>query len=162
MLQIERIANPEDLQQQKFERMLGNLRTASPGIVKGVDLVKQTVSVQLAIIGKIVDEKIREMSEKFDGVSVEKYVVMPNHIHMLLAVDDGGGTSRTPSPTGQEVNRPVRTNEKIPSFVSYLKRSTQRMCGSEIWQRGYHDHVVRDMRDLQNHWNYLVKWKMLN
>lgn len=56
MLQIERIANPEDLQQQKFERMLGNLRTATPGIVKEVDLSKQTVTVQLAIQGKIVDQ----------------------------------------------------------------------------------------------------------
>ncbi len=38
------------------------------------------------------------------------------------------------------------------------------MCGSEIWQRGYHDHVVRDMRDLQNHWNYIdtnpLRWEL--
>lgn len=67
MLQIERIANPEDLQQQKFERMLGNLRTAAPGIVKGVDLVKQTVSVQLAIIGKIVDETGKS---KWENISI--------------------------------------------------------------------------------------------
>ena len=144
------------------KHLLGEIRKSPVG--DGVLDVPPAEAMVFTRAGKIVDEKIREMSEKFDGVSVEKYVVMPNHIHMLLAVEDGGGTSRTPSPTGQEVNRPVRTNEKIPSFVSYLKRSTQRMCGSEIWQRGYHDHVVRDMRDLQNHWNYIdtnpLRWEL--
>ena len=66
MLQKERVANPEELQQLRIEQMLGNLRTASPGIVKEVDLSRQTVTVQLAIQGKIVDQS-----------GVAKWVNMP-------------------------------------------------------------------------------------
>lgn len=55
MTQRERISNSEDLQQSKFEEWSANIRTATPGIVKGVDLVAQTVVVQIAIQGFTVD-----------------------------------------------------------------------------------------------------------
>ena len=84
MLQSERIANPEDLLQQKFERMLGNLRTATPGIVKEVDLSKQTVTVQLAIQGKIVDQ-----------TGTEKWVNMPLITDVPIVWPRAGGFALT-------------------------------------------------------------------
>lgn len=60
---------------------------------------------------------------------------MPNHVHMILTVQDAGngGSSRAPTPT----------NQKIPHFMSTLKRFCHREIGQTIFQRSYYDHVIR-------------------
>ena len=113
------------------------------------------ITIELSGIGKIVDEKIREMDEKFPGVSIDHFVIMPNHVHLLLSVDKTCGASRTPPLTGSTESKTVRSNETIPRFISYLKRSTNRAAGAEIWHRGYHDHIIRDYAD------YMVRYKYL-
>ena len=114
------------------------------------------IVVELSSIGKIVENKLNEMNEKFVGVSIERYVIMPNHVHLLLFVENSVGTSRTPSLTDNSSTRAVRTNETIPRFISYLKRSTNKISGVEIWHRSYHDHIIRDYQD------YLVRYKYLD
>ena len=105
--------------------------------------------------GIIVENKLKEMSEQFSGTALEKYVLMPNHLHLLLSVDLEKGSSGTPTPTGLSGTDQKRSNERVPAFVSYLKRSTNRSSGMEIWQRGYYDHVVRDYPDYCRIWNYI-------
>ena len=112
------------------------------------------VEVRLSDIGTIVDEKIREINAKSDAVEVDKYVIMPNHIHLLVSIRSASGASRTPPPTKHDATFD-RANEAIPKFVSYFKRSTNKMCGIDIWQRGYHDHVIRDSSDYESHWTYI-------
>ena len=71
---------------------------------------------------------------------------MPNHVHILLCVcGEGNGASGMPRPTGM----------RVPSFVSSLKRYTNRVCGRPLWQASYHDHIIRDENDLLNHWSYI-------
>ena len=48
-----------------------------------------------------------------------------------------GGASRAPSPT----------NAVIPRFVSALKRFCHRELGEQIFQRSYHDHIIRNRQD---------------
>ena len=113
--------------------------------------------IKLSDIGKIVDNKLCEISKKSDSVDIDKYVIMPNHIHVLLSVKQTDGTSRTPSLT-----RCSRQNEVIPRFVSYLKRSTNKEAGIEIWHRSYYDHVIRDAADYLARLKYIernpIRW----
>ena len=44
---------------------------------------------------------------------------------------------------------------RVPSFVSSLKRYTNRVCGRPLWQASYYDHIIRDENDLLNHWSYI-------
>ena len=92
---------------------------------------------------------------RIPGITVDKFVIMPNHIHMILLVNDAasGGTSRAPSPT----------NAAIPHFISTLKRFCNRDIGKNIFQRSYHDHVIRDEADYLLIWQYIdsnpAKWQ---
>ena len=56
--------------------------------------------VVLTDIGEIVRIHIVN-SNRIPGIKVDKYVVMPDHVHMIIRVDQTGtkGTSRAPSPT---------------------------------------------------------------
>ena len=96
-------------------------------------------------LGKTVEKYILS-SDRIKGISVSKYVIMPNHIHLLVCIDGTDvGTSGAPSPT----------NHAIPRMVSALKRLVNRQVGQNIFQRSYYDHVIRDEADYLEKWNYI-------
>ena len=108
--------------------------------------------VTLTNIGEIVQKHIVN-GNRIPGVSVDKYVIMPDHIHLILRIDcDICGTSRAPSPT----------NALIPHFVSTFKRFCHRDVGDTIFQRSYYDHVIRNGQDYNEIWEYMennpLKW----
>ena len=108
---------------------------------------------ELSDYGKIIDNQIITMNSIYKNINVEKYVIMPNHIHLLIFVDNTGGTSGTPSPT----------NAVIPAFVSTLKRFCNKQAGKDLFQRSFHDHIIRDDADYLKIWNYIdtnpAKWQ---
>ena len=98
-------------------------------------------------------EKFIKSGERIPNVHIDKYVIMPNHIHMILLVEAGcGGTSKAPSPT----------NAVSPHFVSTFKRFCHKEAGFVIFQRSYHDHVIRNEKDYLEIWEYIennpAKW----
>lgn len=103
--------------------------------------------------GKIADKYIQQMDAFYNNISVEKYIIMPNHIHLLLTVNENSGTSRTPSPT----------NSVISKFVSFFKRFCNREYGENIWQRSFNDHIIRGKNDYLKIWEYInsnaLKWQ---
>lgn len=105
--------------------------------------------VELTEIGKIVDTLIQGIPQTYPTVTVEKYVIMPNHIHLLIQIAEPGPAG-CPAPT-------------IPKIVSALKSMTVRKVGKPVWQRSYYDHVIRDESDYLRIWNYIdtnpAKWK---
>ena len=111
--------------------------------------------VRLTSIGVVVESQILALPHRYPSLSVVKYVIMPNHVHLLLTLDErenAGGAS--PSPT-------------IPDVVCALKSLAFRqakplLSGAPLWQRSFHDHVVRDDREYQTIWEYIdgnaAKW----
>ena len=127
--------------------------------------------VQLTEIRKVVEKTILS-TERIEGLHVDNYVIMPNHIHMILRIDaevgrPDNGPPRASAPTeatgtGREsVNGPpgargrAPTEAKIPSAVGALKRLVHRRVGRQIFQRSYHEHVIRDGADLRAIWEYI-------
>ena len=43
-------------------------------------------SINLTPIGEEVNESIKFIDNTYDNISVDKYVIMPNHIHLILLV----------------------------------------------------------------------------
>lgn len=86
-------------------------------------------------------------------VSVEKYVIMPNHVHLLLRIrEENGGAPGSSRPT-----------QTIPRLIGVLKRLTNRDIGEKIWQTSYYDHIIRNEADYLRIWDYIdtnpAKWK---
>ena len=108
---------------------------------------------QLTTYGQIAKKYINQLNEFYNNISVDKYIIMPNHIHMLLSITDTGGTSRTPSPT----------NSIVAKFMSTFKRFCNKEYGTNIWQRASNDHIIRGEKDYQKIWEYIdtnvAKWK---
>ena len=111
---------------------------------------------KLSPCGKIVEKYITLMNKKYDYITIDKYVIMPNHIHFIINITSDINVSvcrQAPNPT----------NELLPKFISLFKRYCNREYGENIWQRSYFDHVIRDENDYLTKWNYIdgnpSKWE---
>ena len=99
--------------------------------------------VKLTQYGEIVEKYIIS-TNNIKNVNVEKYVIMPNHIHMIIVVDNNG-TPKASSPT----------NAVIPHVISTFKRFINREIGHPIFQRSYHDHIIRNEKDYTEIYQYI-------
>ena len=109
--------------------------------------------LRLSSIGKISEEQLLLLPNRYTSVTIEKYVIMPNHIHILLLLENTGGAS--PSPTLHDV---------ICAYKSLVTRECrQRGFQGVIWQRSYYEHIIRNEEDYKNTWTYIdnnpVHWE---
>ena len=104
--------------------------------------------VQLTSYGQIAEKQLKQLDDFYKSIAVEKYVLMPNHIHLMLRVS-AGGQSRTPVPTG--------ANSTVSRFVSTFKRFCNKEYGLNIWQARFHDHVIRNQTDYEEHLRYICE-----
>lgn len=111
---------------------------------------------RLTPCGKIVFDLINEIVLKYDKVCVSKYVIMPNHIHMILNVSNDSGTEN-PSPT----------ISKIMGWFKYTAtKQINMLCGisgQKIFQRSFYDHIIRNENDFNEIYRYiennLAQWQ---
>ena len=105
--------------------------------------------VRLSAYGKIVEESIRDIPNHYDAITVDHFVIMPNHIHLLLQIhtDQDGRAMLAPT---------------ISKVIAQMKGTVTKKIGYSIWQKLFHDHVVRNQRDYEMIWCYIegnpMKW----
>ncbi len=102
--------------------------------------------IQLTRIGKIVEKYILS-TNNVKGVSVGDFVIMPNHIHLILFIDEDG-TPRASSPT--------RQTSVVSNCVSTLKRFVNKEVGENIFQRSFYDRVIRNRDEYMEICNYIT------
>ena len=102
----------------------------------------------LSDIGKIVDDEINKISVIYENVIIDKYVIMPNHIHMIIVLTENGRPQVAPT---------------IPRIMQQFKGSISKKVGYSIWQKSYHDHVVRNELEYLEIWDYIetnpLRWE---
>ena len=102
---------------------------------------------QLTIQGEIANKYILLVSKKYPSVKMDKYIIMPNHIHIIMCIDNNGRGN--PSPT-------------ISNVIGWLKYNITKQInrkyntiGTNVFQRSFHDHIIRDKNDYLKIWNYI-------
>ena len=90
-----------------------------------------TVNVELTEVGKTAEKYILS-SERIDGVKIDDYVIMPNHIHIIVALECSGskncGTSGAPSPTTTLYSNTDKNNDGTsgaPSPTAEIYNTTE-------------------------------------
>ena len=62
--------------------------------------------------------------------------------------------------SGRIISAPTKA---IPTIVGQMKRAVSKMAGFPIWQKGYHDHIIRSEADYRRIWEYIdtnpAKWR---
>lgn len=108
----------------------------------GEDIILPPQNIQLSPRGKIAEEAINAIPEYYPHIKLLQYVVMPNHIHMILFI---------PYDSGRMISSPT----SISTAIGQMKRCVSKKVGSAIWQRSFHDHVIRDKNDYERISKYI-------
>jgi REP element-mobilizing transposase RayT len=100
--------------------------------------------------GRMVERWWKELAHKFPGLSLDESVVMPNHLHGILFLQQRqeAQLSEVSSPSLGSIMDWFKTmtmNEYIRGVKEYGWKSFPR----RFWQRGYFDRVIRDQNELQ-------------
>ncbi len=102
--------------------------------------------VQLSELGTLAVEMLSEVSAK-TGIIVNDYVIMPNHIHMILLI--------------QGENAGVTIGRFVGAFKSLTLYHWRNICNQrgiqmgKIWQRNYYEHVLRNEMDYREKLRYI-------
>jgi len=118
------------------------------GITVGQGLAP--AEIKLSRYGKIAEDQIALLENRYPNIEIVKYAIMPNHIHILISIyNETAGAS--PCPT-------------LSDIICSFKSLTTRLCGGgKIFQSSFHDHIIRDERDFLQIWQYIdtnhLKWQ---
>ena len=98
--------------------------------------------VPLSAIGIIVKNEIENLNDVYEVVSIDKYCIMPNHIHFIISInaDKNGRTQFAPT---------------ISRVVKQFKGSITKQVGKSIWQKSFYEHTIRNQQDYDEIWHYI-------
>jgi putative transposase len=112
--------------------------------------------------GRIVDQCWKGIPEHFPHVGLGEYVVMPNHFHGIIIINEIDIIRRREVTSPLQGNTPLR-NPTLGNIVAYFKYQSTKMInesqgtpGAKMWQRNYYDRIIRDEKELQNIRDYIV------
>ena len=133
--------------------------------------------------GMIAEKLIAQIPEKYPTVSVDNYVIMPDHIHMLLRFDCHSGTgdpsstvdcysgTGDPSPTVDCYSGTENPSPTLGNVIGWYKYQVTKQMNLQlnskserVFQRSYYDHVIRNQKDYDEIWQYIEnnprKWRI--
>ena len=104
---------------------------------------------ELNWMGKAAEDNLLLISQQNPAVRLDKYVVMPNHIHMIMDFQKSGEADLNVVIGQYKMSVTKRIRQTIPEF--------------QVWQRSYHDHVIRNQASYEKIWMYIennpLKWE---
>lgn len=109
-----------------------------------VALITDFKDVELSMCGKTVENAINKLSQIYPLISVEHYVIMPDHVHLLLryCADENGRALHAPT---------------LSHVIGHLKGYVTKQIGYSVWQKSFFDHIVRNKEDYDEPVKYITE-----
>lgn len=104
--------------------------------------LRSPANLSLSDIGKIVDNELQKLSSVYSAVKVDKYCIMPDHVHLIISI------------SADECGRP-QVAPTISRIIQQFKGSVSKQAGRAIWQKSFYDHGIRNRRDYDEIWEYI-------
>jgi REP element-mobilizing transposase RayT len=124
--------------------------------------------IELSLIGQIVYEEWLRTAEIRPYVTLDSFIIMPNHFHTILFLDGDTSDIRAglvgatwqvaPTETAHADARPKGPKaHSLGAIIGQFKRITtirinelNNTSGAKLWQRNYYEHIIRDERELND------------
>lgn len=101
-----------------------------------------TCRPNLSKIGAVVETAILQIPEHYSMISVDKYCVMPDHIHMILSINTDEDGRQIAAPT-------------VSTVIGHMKRWVSMQIGQSMWQKSFYDHGIINQQDYNEIWEYI-------
>ena len=132
--------------------------------------------MKLNIAGEMIFKTWLELPKLFDCINLHEFVIMPNHFHGIIEIKGQAQPQRI-APTKPEIvgvplvgiqNVDIQNNNNLGSvlgafksittnkYIKMVKENILPVFEKRIWQRNYHEHIVRNDKDLTRIQEYIV------
>ncbi|HHX09129.1 MAG TPA: transposase [Chloroflexi bacterium] len=110
-------------------------------------------------VGMMVKEVWEVIPDHFPNVELGEFIVMPNHIHGIISITNVEATHASPLPRVSKGPTPESIAAIIGSFKSATSkriREFKKNHKKRLWQRNYYEHIIRNERDHQAIYDYIL------
>ena len=110
----------------------------------GADIIRPNLSSY----GKIVKTAIKAIPKHYLNVSVDKYVIMPDHIHLILVISN--------NETNGHINGQIISAPTVMRVIGQMKRWVSKEIGFSIWQKSFYENIIRNENDYITKTEYML------
>lgn len=109
--------------------------------------------VVLNRVGRIVREEWVHTGKLRPDITLDEFVVMPDHFHAILFINDVGQKEMLGAHRGAPLHRKPRS---LGSIMAGFKSVCSQTAGFSLWQRNYYDRIIRNQTELDNIREYIL------
>ena len=122
--------------------------------------------MKLSAVGEIVKKCWMEIPQHFDNAFLDVFVVMPNHFHGIVVIENERN-----APCRGGVTPPLLQRRTLGQIIAYFKYHSTRIInqirntpGIPLWHRNYYEHIIRNEKELYYKRKYImnnpIKWEI--
>jgi len=107
----------------------------------------------LTLYGKTVQSCWEQIPDYYSDVLLDSFIVMPNHVHGIIIINNSVGAGLKPAPTKRHA-----FSEIVRAFKTFSARRINKIRespGVPVWQRNYYEHIIRDEKELSTIREYI-------
>ncbi len=114
----------------------------------GADIIRpnyefiEDIKFPLSKEGEIVKTAILNIHTYYNNITVDKYCIMPDHIHMILSIHG--------NENGRMISAPT-----ISTAVGQMKRWVSKQIGKSVWQKSFFDSIIDSDAVYNEVWEYI-------
>lgn len=108
--------------------------------------------------GKIAQKCWLEIPDHFSDVETDEFIIMPNHIHGIVVINNTGNVGNGHARSLQSCQRQgQKLFVIIGTFKSAVSKNVHRKISENNfqWQKSFYDHIIRDEKSLENIREYI-------
>ena len=108
------------------------------------------------ICGEMIAQTLKFLEEKYPGINIDCFCVMPNHLHFILFKLDSNSDLFL-----SDIIKWFKT-QTTNKYIKLVKSGKAAPFEKHVWQRGYYEHIIRNERDMEEIRKYIeenpIKW----
>jgi REP element-mobilizing transposase RayT len=112
-------------------------------------------------VGKIAHKYWKKIEELHDFVKLDAFVIMPNHVHGIIVINNPVGVCQWQTPTDTNIKNIQLPKKGIPSLINHYKGAVKKWASKNehtdfAWQRNYHEHIIRNEKSWEKIQDYII------
>jgi putative transposase len=121
--------------------------------------------ITLSPVGELVEQELQNTTKIRKNVRIDAWVVMPNHLHAILVIDENSVETPRRGVSTKNTWRPGTLGTIVNQFKSKCTKRIRAMgCTGFAWQARFYDHIIQKEKELDNIRVYIqenpTKWAL--
>ena len=101
-------------------------------------------NIKLIKQGNVVKQNINKLEQIYKNIIIDEYIIMPNHIHILILVN-------------------YKDSATISKIIKHLKTNISREIEYSVWQKSFYEHIIRNEKEYLKTKEYIksnvINWR---